>query len=68
MNGPSLNEIIIQIQNWQVEVHSDRNDGWTRAHYMQMLNKIRSVLEPEPYKIYDIPHDPGLIQDDKTGF
>jgi len=68
MNGPSLNDIIIQIKNWQIEVHSDRNDGWTRAHYMQMLNKLRDALEPEPYKIYEIPHDPSLAQDDKFNF
>ena len=68
MDGPSFNEIINQIKNWQIEVHSGHNDGWTRAHYMNHLNKIREALEPEPYKIYDIPHDPGLTQDDKTGF
>ncbi len=68
MNKPSLEEIIRQIKNWQIEVHSDRNDGWTRAHYMQMLNKIRSVLEPEPYKVYEIPHDPSISQDDKFNF
>lgn len=68
MEGPSFNEIINQIKNWQIEVLSNRNDGWTRAHYLNHLNKIREALEPEPYKIYDIPHDPGLIQDDKTGF
>ena len=68
MNGPSLNEIIRQIKNWQIEVHSDRNDGWTRAHYMKQLNKIREALEPEPYEIYDNPHHPGLTQDDKFNF
>ena len=44
MNGPSLNDIINQIKNWQIEVHSDRNDGWTRAHYMILLNKVISLL------------------------
>jgi len=68
MNGPSLSEIIIQIKNWQIEVHSGRNDGWTKAHYMQQLNKIRAVLEPEPYKVYEIPHDPSISQDDKFNF
>ncbi len=68
MNRLSLNDIIIQIKSWQIEVHSDRNDGWTRAHYMKQLNKIREALEPEPYKIYDIPHDPGAAQDDKFNF
>ncbi len=55
MNGPSVNEIISQIRKWQVEVHSDRNDGWTRAHYMMQLNKIRDALEVDPYKIYEVP-------------
>ena len=57
MNGPSLNEIINQIRKWQIEVNSERNDGWTRAHYMIQLNKIRDALAPEPYKIYDVPSD-----------
>jgi len=56
MNGPSLNEIIRQIRNWQIEVNSERNDGWTRAHYMIQLNKIRDALEMDPYKVYDVPY------------
>ena len=59
MNRPSLNEIINQIRNWQIEVHSDRNDGWTKAHYMIQLEKIRDALEDDPY---EIPHIPGLAQ------
>ena len=59
MNRPSLNEIINQIRNWQIEVHSDRNDGWTRAHYMIQLNKIRDALEDDPY---DVPYIPGFSQ------
>ena len=56
MNGPSLNEIIRQIRNWQIEVNSERNDGWTRAHYIIQLNKIRDALEMAPYKVYDVPY------------
>ena len=44
MNKPNLIEIIDQIRNWQVEIHSNRNDGWTRAHYMKMLNDIQDGL------------------------
>ena len=66
MNRPSLNEIINQIRNWQIEVHSDRNDGWTKAHYMQQLNKVREALEPDPYEIYDIPSHPSLSKDRKS--
>ena len=57
MNRPSVNEIINQIRNWQIEVHSDRNDGWTKAHYMIQLNKIRDALEDDPY---EIPYIPGF--------
>tara|TARA_R110002110_G_scaffold45998_2_gene139541 strand:+ start:829 stop:1026 length:198 start_codon:yes stop_codon:yes gene_type:complete len=65
MNGPSLNEIISQIRKWKVEVHSGWNDGWTKAHYMIQLNKIGEELEEEPY---EIPHIPGLAQDDELNF
>ena len=63
MNKPSLNEIINQIRNWQIEVHSDRNDGWTRAHYMIQLNKIRDALEDDPY---EIPYIPSLSQEESN--
>jgi len=52
MGRPNLNEIINQIRNWKIEVSSFRNDGWTRAHYMIMLNKIKKELDSmEPYEI-----------------
>ena len=60
MNGPSLNEIINQIRKWKVEVHSHWNDGWTKAHYMIQLEKIRDELDDDPYEIPDIH---GLVQD-----
>ena len=65
MNGPSLNEIINQIRNWKIEVHSGYNDGWTKAHYMTQLNKIKEELKESPY---EIPHIPGLAQDDEFNF
>jgi hypothetical protein len=65
MNGPSLNEIINQIRKWKLEVHSHRNDGWTKAHYMIQLEKLREELKGEPYKI---PHIPGLTADDEFNF
>ena len=45
MNGPSLNEIISQIRKWKIEADSNWNDGWTKAHYMIQLNKIREELK-----------------------
>ena len=68
MNKPNLIEIIDQIRNWQVEIHSNRNDGWTRAHYMKMLNDIQRTLDLAPYKICTIPIDPSLAEDDKFNF
>ena len=65
MNGPSLNEIISQIRKWKLEIHSHHNDGWTKAHYMIQLEKIRDELKEEPY---EIPHIPGLAQDDEFAF
>lgn len=65
MNRPSANEIINQIRNWKIEVASHRNDGWTRAHYMMLLNKIKEELKEEPY---EIPHIPGLAEDDEFNF
>ena len=65
MNGPSLDEMINQIRKWKVEVHSHWNDGWTKAHYMIQLNKLRDELKEEPY---EIPHIPGLAQDDEFNF
>ena len=65
MNGPSLNEIISQIRKWKLEIHSNRNDGWTTAHYMIQLEKLREELRGEPY---NIPHIPGLAQDDELAF
>ena len=62
MNGPSLNEIISQIRKWKIEVHSPHNDGWTKAHYMIQLEKIREELKGEPY---NIPRIPGLTQKDE---
>jgi hypothetical protein len=52
MNGPHLDQIINQIRNWKMEVSSWRNDGWTRAHYMIMLNKVKQEIESmDPYEI-----------------
>ena len=52
MNGPHLDQIINQIRNWKMEVNSWRNDGWTRAHYMIMLNKVKQEIESmDPYEI-----------------
>tara|TARA_R110002110_G_scaffold12386_2_gene58847 strand:+ start:757 stop:903 length:147 start_codon:yes stop_codon:yes gene_type:complete len=48
-----------------MEVASHRNDGWTRAHYMILLNKVREELKEEPY---EIPHIPGLAEDDEFNF
>ena len=51
MNGPHLDQIINQIRNWKMEVSSWRNDGWTRAHYMIMLNKVKQEIESmDPYE------------------
>ena len=65
MNKPSLEEIIRQIRNWKLEAESHHNDGWTKAHYMIQLEKIRDELKEEPY---EIPHIPGLAQDDEFAF
>tara|TARA_R110000824_G_scaffold55263_1_gene152396 strand:- start:363 stop:560 length:198 start_codon:yes stop_codon:yes gene_type:complete len=65
MNGPSLNEIISQIRKWKIEADSNWNDGWTKAHYMIQLNKIREELKEAPY---EIPHIPSLAQDEEFGF
>ena len=52
MNQPSLNDILHEIRNWKMEVNSWRNDGWTRAHYMIMLNKIKEELDSmDPFEI-----------------
>lgn len=65
MNRPSVDEIINQIRNWKIEVSSNWNDGWSKAHYMMLLNKIREELKGEPY---EIPNIPGLAQDDDSNF
>tara|TARA_R110000824_G_scaffold354499_1_gene541615 strand:- start:643 stop:843 length:201 start_codon:yes stop_codon:yes gene_type:complete len=64
---PSLNQILERIQMWQIEVLSGYNDGWTKQHYREMLNKIRKAVGKEPSKTV-IPDDPGLAQDDKFNF
>ena len=64
MNGPHLDQIINQIRNWKMEVNSWRNDGWTRAHYMIMLNKVKQEIESmDPY---EIPSGMGLAQSEKV--
>tara|TARA_R100001460_G_scaffold104935_1_gene151011 strand:- start:515 stop:700 length:186 start_codon:yes stop_codon:yes gene_type:complete len=52
MMRPSLNDILREIRDWKIEVQSWRNDGWTRAHYMIMLEKVKKEIESmDPYEI-----------------
>ena len=47
-----------------MEVNSWRNDGWTRAHYMIMLNKVKEEIDGmDPY---EIPSGMGLAQSEKV--
>ena len=63
MNKPSLNQILAEIRSWKMEVNSWRNDGWTRAHYMIMLNKVKEEIDGmDPY---EIPSGMGLAQSEK---
>jgi len=40
----TLDEIMTQITKWKIEAVSPYNDGWTRQHYQERLDHIRSIL------------------------
>ena len=64
MNRPSLNDILHEIRNWKMEVNSWRNDGWTRAHYMIMLNKIKEEIPNTNFGDglnWDLRHNGGTL-------
>ena len=41
----SENDIVRQLGSWQLEVESGRNDGWTRAHYLQKIIKVKEYVD-----------------------
>lgn len=46
---PTLNDIVSEIRDWKVEANSWRNDGWTKEHYISMLEKVKKELENVNY-------------------
>ena len=44
MTNLSLEELMSQITKWEIEASSPYNDGWTRQHYQERLDHIRSAL------------------------
>ena len=47
MNKTSLEELLSLVQKWKLEASSPYNDGWTRQHYQDMLDKIQNSLGSE---------------------
>ena len=44
MTNLTLEELMNQISKWQIEADSEYNDGWTRQHYQEKIDHIRSAL------------------------
>ncbi len=42
----SLNEIIQQIREWQLETNNFRNDSWTQDIFKDKLHKLYAELNP----------------------
>ena len=43
-NKSTLEDLLGLIQKWKLEASSPYNDGWTRQHYQDMLDKIQESL------------------------
>lgn len=54
MSNLSMDELISQINKWQIEASSSHNDGWTRKHYQDMLDHVRLAIN----RAYDV-EDPN---------
>ena len=52
MTNLSIEELMAQITKWQMEANSDHNDGWTRKHYQEKLDHIRTALN-RAYEVED---------------
>jgi hypothetical protein len=44
ITNPTLEKLMTQITKWEIEASSPYNDGWTRQHYQERLDHIRSTL------------------------
>ena len=45
----------IKLMNLEIEANSPHNDGWTRQHYQNELNKkLKSISDKIEWKINDI--------------
>ena len=44
MSKLSLEDLLSKIDHWKIQAGSAHNDGWTRQHYQEMLDKVRSSL------------------------
>jgi|TARA_R110000751_G_scaffold158470_1_gene264092 hypothetical protein len=40
-----VQELMSQITKWRIEASSNYNDGWTRQHYQEKLDKLKSSMD-----------------------
>ena len=40
-----VEKLISQITKWRIEASSNYNDGWTRQHYQEKLDKLKSSMD-----------------------
>ena len=40
-----VEDLISQITKWRIEASSNYNDGWTRQHYQEKLDKLKSSMD-----------------------
>ena len=39
-----INELVSQITKWKIEASSNHNDGWTRKHYQEKIDRLKSAM------------------------
>jgi hypothetical protein len=44
INKASLEDLLGLVQKWKLEASSPYNDGWTRQHYQDMLDRVQEGL------------------------
>jgi len=37
--------LVSQITKWKIEASSNYNDGWTRKHYQEKLDALKSAID-----------------------
>ena len=42
----SLNEMIQQIRDWQLETNNFRNDSWTQDAYKEKIRELFDIMAP----------------------